>query len=115
MTLHDVGKRDGALFPAEDAVQGAFSKIKVFELAQMLQGSLSHVEGLGAAGASVHGQPPVLQRETVFTDYLRLRTKNFLQQRFGPVFQSFFYLVEELVGDGAVDHAMVVAQRDVAH
>src|SRR3984957_2874792 len=38
-----------------------------------------------------------------------------LEDWFGPVFQGVFYLVEELVGDGAVDYAVVVAQGDVAH
>src|SRR4029077_17180166 len=38
-----------------------------------------------------------------------------LQDRLAPVFQRFLDLVQELMGDGAIDHAMVVAQRDVAH
>src|SRR5882762_1298331 len=38
-----------------------------------------------------------------------------LQKRLAPVFQGFFDLVQELMGDGAVDHAMVVAQCYVAH
>ena len=32
-----------------------------------------------------------------------------LEDGFGPVFEGVFYLVEELVGDGAVDDAVVVA------
>src|SRR4029077_1787732 len=32
-----------------------------------------------------------------------------------PVFQGFLDLVQELMGDGAIDHAVVVAQRDIAH
>src|SRR5882762_8107515 len=38
-----------------------------------------------------------------------------LQKRFAPVFQGFFDLVQELMGDGAIDHAMVVAQCYVTH
>src|SRR3954469_1363468 len=41
--------------------------------------------------------------------------RNMLEDRFGPVFQSVFYFVEELVGDGAVNDAVIVAQGDVAH
>jgi len=39
----------------------------------------------------------------------------FLHHRLGPVFQRFFHLVQELVRDGAIHHAMVVAQCYVAH
>ena len=39
----------------------------------------------------------------------------FLHHRLGPVFQRFFHLVQELVRDGAIHHAMVVAQCHVAH
>src|SRR5262249_46140481 len=38
-----------------------------------------------------------------------------LNQRGSPVLQSFLDLVQELVGDGTVDHRVVVAQCDVAH
>src|ERR1700745_109146 len=38
-----------------------------------------------------------------------------LDQRFGPVFQRVFYLVQELVGHSAVHYAVIVAQCDVAH
>src|SRR5258706_11904211 len=38
-----------------------------------------------------------------------------LQKRLAPVFQGFFDFVQELMGDGAVDHAMVVTQCYVAH
>src|SRR3984885_12597707 len=38
-----------------------------------------------------------------------------LQDGFGPVFEGVFYFVEKLVGDGAVDDAVVVAQGDIAH
>jgi hypothetical protein len=38
-----------------------------------------------------------------------------LDERLGPIFQRVFYLVEELMGDGTVYDAMVVAERDVAH
>src|SRR5882762_5168424 len=33
-----------------------------------------------------------------------------LKDRLGPVFQRFLDLVQELVGDGAVHHAVVVAE-----
>jgi hypothetical protein len=45
-----------------------------------------------------------LSRGLVIRDYSR-----HLQKRFAPVLQGVFYLVEELVGDGAIDHAVVVA------
>src|SRR5258707_10190754 len=45
----------------------------------------------------------------------RFRTVAALKERFAPVFQRFLDLVEELMGDGAVYHAMVIAQRHVAH
>ncbi len=35
----------------------------------------------------------------------------FLADFFAPVFHGFFHEGHELVGDGAVDEAMVVAQR----
>src|SRR5712664_2926253 len=38
-----------------------------------------------------------------------------LQNGLVPVFERFLHLVQELVGDRAVHHAMVVAERHVAH
>jgi hypothetical protein len=38
-----------------------------------------------------------------------------LDDGFGPVFQGFLDLVEELVGHGAVHYTVIVAQRNVAH
>src|SRR5258708_37640646 len=38
-----------------------------------------------------------------------------LQDRLAPVLQGLFYFLEELVGDRAVHHAVVVPQLDVAH
>src|SRR5258707_6150249 len=38
-----------------------------------------------------------------------------LEERLAPIFGRFLDLVQELMGDGAVDHAVVVAQRHVAH
>src|SRR5258707_2279447 len=38
-----------------------------------------------------------------------------LEERLAPIFERFLDLVQELMGDGAVDHAVVVAQRHVAH
>src|SRR5258708_35962452 len=38
-----------------------------------------------------------------------------LQKRLAPVFQGFLDLVQELMGDGAIDQAVVVAERYVAH
>src|SRR5579859_153899 len=41
--------------------------------------------------------------------------QNFLKDRFRPILQGLLELVEELVCDGAVHHAMVIAQSDVTH
>src|ERR1700739_423347 len=38
-----------------------------------------------------------------------------LQERLAPVFPRFFHLVQELMGDGAVDHAVIIAQRHITH
>src|SRR5579859_8194928 len=38
-----------------------------------------------------------------------------LNQRLGPVFQGLFHLVQELVRDGAIHDAVIVAERHVAH
>src|SRR6266850_8409783 len=38
-----------------------------------------------------------------------------LQKRLAPVFQGFFNLVQELMGDGAIDHTVVVAECYVTH
>src|SRR5712675_764756 len=38
-----------------------------------------------------------------------------LQKRFAPVFQGFFDLVQELMGDGTIHYTVVVAECYVAH
>src|SRR5882757_7538024 len=38
-----------------------------------------------------------------------------LDEGLGPVLEGLLDLVEKLVGDGAVDDAVVIAERDVAH
>jgi len=45
----------------------------------------------------------------------RRHIKSRLDQRFGPVLERFLHFMQKLVGDGAIDDAMVVAQRDVTH
>src|SRR5207245_11396833 len=37
-----------------------------------------------------------------------------LHDRLAPVFERFLHFMQELVGDGAVHHAVVVAERHVA-
>src|SRR5713226_4110608 len=54
-------------------------------------------------------KPPGSVHESPTTSHYRLK------DRLGPVFERFLDLVEELVGDGAVHHAVVVAQGDIAH
>src|SRR5207249_8788707 len=44
-----------------------------------------------------------------------LARQHFSQYRFVPVLERLLDLVQELVGDGTVHHAVVVAQRHIAH
>jgi hypothetical protein len=37
------------------------------------------------------------------------------EHAFAPVFQRLFHFMQELMSDGAIDHAVIVAERDVAH
>src|SRR6266852_3636330 len=50
-----------------------------------------------------------------YQDKTKRGTRILLEQRLAPVLQRFLDLVQELMGDGAVHHAVVVAQRYVAH
>src|SRR5579863_7347035 len=72
--------------------------------------------------AVVRGQRSVLSREAhdemwhrkVLRSFASLRmTRMNLADFFAPVFHGLFYEGHELIGDGAVDEAVVVAEREV--
>src|SRR5882762_1931830 len=64
---------------------------------------------------SLHSRREARDHGLLVVCLLEPRRERLLQHRLRPVFQGFFHLVQELVGHRAVHHAMVVAERHVAH
>src|SRR5882762_319786 len=75
----------------------------------------AHSKGF-TRGAWHSGMDASLTEEYSTRNYQKFNGKMAsLQKRLAPVFQGFLDLVQELMGDGAVDHTMVVAECYVAH
>ncbi len=45
----------------------------------------------------------------------RFKLDEGLNDLFAPLFQAFFYLVHELMCRGAIDHAVIVGEREIYH
>src|SRR5271168_1853157 len=67
-----------------------------------------------AAGrAEGAGWKPAVQNSNV--RQRRAPERRDLDDAFRPILEDGFYFVQELVSDGAIDHAVIVAEREIDH